>query len=114
MYIKIEPKNLGEEGVSWIFSSDGRQKDNLMCNQTFPECGQKIRFNKDYSITLTDPEYRNVGIYTCKVQSLAGRESETKTNYFPDLITHKMPENKNFMEGGNFEFDCKFEVTLLI
>ena len=115
MYIhcfKIQSENLGEEGVSWIFSHDGRQKKTLKCNQTFPDCGHNTIFNKDYSLTIINPDLENVGIYTCKVRSVAGRESTTKTNYFPELIPHKVTGNQYFVEKSNIEFDCKFEVIV--
>ena len=113
LYIKIQPENLGEEGVSWIFSQDGRTKNKLKCNQTFPDCGQNTHFNKDYSITITEPDFENVGIYTCRVRSVAGRESTTNTNYFPELIEHNVTGNQYFVEGRKFEFGCTFEVIVL-
>ena len=112
-YVKIEPNNFVGEGITWSFSGD-EENSWRWCQRSSSSCSERVTINSDNSITLIDSEFKDIGIYTCEIRSLAGRVSKSKTTYFPDLKaeSHAESNHEYYEEGKNVLLDCIFEVIL--
>ena len=112
-YVKIEPNNFVGEGITWSFSGD-EENSWRWCQGSFSSCSERVTINPNNSITLIDSEFKDIGIYTCEIRSLAGRVSKSKTTYFPDLNaeSHTESNHEYYEEGKNVLLDCTFEVIL--
>ena len=112
-YVKIEPNNFVGEGITWSFSGD-EENSWRWCQRSSSLCSERVTIKPDNSITLIDSEFKDIGIYTCEIRSLAGRVSKSKTTYFPDLNdeSHAESNHEYYEEGKNVLLDCTFEVIL--
>ena len=112
-HVKIEPNNFIGEGISWSFSSEDSSNTWRWCQRS-SSCSERISVNPNNSLTIVDSKFKDIGIFTCEVKSLAGKLSTSSTTYFPEMKVRTAElKHEYYEEGKDILLDCEFEVNIL-